>query len=173
MKLFIAVSFLCLLVMSGSALCQEAEPVDSLLIGLPCITVWVDSLSAALEEEGIRRDALCDTIAHGLQSAGIEVVDADTIGAVPGAPTLVLHLDVLLQAGIAQVCYSVRLELTETVCLERDESVVARRVPTWGRSSMGLVAGGWKDDLIKDVLLHAEAFRDEFLAANPRTGSPQ
>jgi hypothetical protein len=170
MKIVIVISLLFLLATPEYPLCQEAEPVDSLLSGLPCIAVWVDSLSAALEEKGIHRDALRDTIVHSLRQGGIEVVDADTIQVVPGAPTLVLHLETLLQAGIAQVCYSVRLELTQTVCLERDESVVAGRVPTWGRSSIGLYAGGWKDELIGDVIAHTEAFRDAFLAANAPSG---
>jgi hypothetical protein len=170
MKILLAISLLFLFLTPDSPLCLEAEPVDTLLSGLPCLAVWVDSLSTDLEEKGIHQVALRDTIVHSLRLAGIEVVDADTIQVVPGAPTLVLHLDVLLQAGIDQVCYSVRLELTQTVCLERADSIVAGRVPTWGRSSIGLYRSGWRDELIKDVIVHTEAFRDAFLAANKRSG---
>jgi hypothetical protein len=170
MKILFALSLFCLFVTPDSPLCQEEEPVDSLLIGLPCVAVWVDSLAPALEEKGIHQAALNDTITYCLRHAGIEVVDADTIQAVPGAPILVLHLEALLQAGIDQVCYSIRLELAQTVCLERDESIVAGRVPTWGQSSIGLYASGWRDELIKDVIAHTEAFRDAFLAANTPFG---
>lgn len=147
---------------------QEAQPVDSLLSDLPCLAVCVDSLSAALQEKGITRSVLHDTIVCLLQEGGIDVVDADTIQFVPGAPTLLLHVDAILEGGIDQVCYSIRLEFTQTVRLMRDEGIIAERVPTWSMGSLGLYSSRWRDELVKDVLRHTEAFRDAFLAANPK-----
>jgi hypothetical protein len=146
---------------------QEAESVDSLLCDVACISVHVDSLPSGLADKGITQSVLNDTLIAYLLDAGIEVVDADSIETVPGVPALVLHVDALLEAGIDQVFYSIRLEFTQTVRLVRDENTVAGRVPTWGEGSIGLYTRRWQDELLTDVLRHAQAFSDAFLAANP------
>jgi len=169
MKFFFSILLYVCLAAPSSLYGQEAQPVDSLLAGLPCIAVRVDSLSAELEEKGIHQAALRDTIVHSLRDAGITVVDADTIRAVPGAPTLVLHVNALIGAGIDQVCYSIRLDLDQAALLVRDASISAGRVPTWSISSIGLYSSGWREELVKDVLRHTETFAAEFLAANPNS----
>lgn len=146
---------------------QEPETADSLLIGVALVTVSVDSLSPGLVNEGITASVLCDTILFSLKAAGIEVAACDSAVAEAEIPALVLHVEAVIEAGIDQVCYALRLELAQTVRLLRDDTILARRVPTWSEGSIGLHRRRWQDELIKDVLRHTESFIEAYLAANP------
>jgi hypothetical protein len=168
MKSIIPLLFVFLILTGNPSYAQESEPIDSLMLDVPFISVRVDSLAAGLVEEGITQTILGDTILFHLQTAGIEVVNSDSILSVSGAPTLVLHVEAILEEGIDQVCYSIRLEFAQTVRLMRDENIIAWRVPTWSEGSIGLYTRRWQDELIKDVLRHTESFIEAYLEANPR-----
>jgi hypothetical protein len=67
---------------------------------------------------------------------------------------------------VEHCAYSIRLELTQTVRLERNPDVTVAGVPTWSTGGVGVYGKGWRQTLIDDVGGYVDQFIDTFAETN-------
>lgn len=147
---------------------QDAPPPpNETLAGIPAVSVWVDSLAPIVADKGITAGVLGAAVVAQLKSAGIDVLNLDATQPVPGAPTLYLVVVTLMDEGVDQVVYSIRLSLAQAVRLDRDPDVLVPLAPTWSVSGVGVAMSGWRDAMIADVVNYTDQFIDAYFAANP------
>jgi hypothetical protein len=162
------VTVLIVVAAAGPTLGQDAPPPpNETLAGIPAISVWVDTLAANVADKGITAGVLGAEVVGRLKSAGIEVLNLDATQPVAGAPTLYLVVITLMEEGVDQVVYSIRLSLTQAVRLDRDPNVLVPLAPTWSVSGVGVAMSGWRDAMIADVVNYTDQFIDAYFRANP------
>jgi len=167
MRRLVLVSMLVVVAAAGSTRGQTVPPPNATLSGIPAVSVWVDSLAANVADKGITAGVLGAEVVGRLKSAGIEVLNLDATQPVAGAPTLYLVVVTLMDEGVDQVVYSIRLSLTQAVRLDRDPDILVPLAPTWSVSGVGVALSGWRDAMIADVLAYTDQFIDAYFAANP------
>lgn len=164
----VLVSALIAVAAAGPTRGQDAPPPrNETLAGIPAVSVWVDSLAPIVADKGITAGVLGAEVVAQLKSAGIEVLNLDPTQPVPGAPTLYLVVVTLMEEGVDQVVYSMRLSLAQAVRLDRAPDVLVPLAPTWSVSGVGVAMSGWRDAMITDVINYTNQFIDAYFAANP------
>ncbi len=118
-------------------------------------------------EKGMTQSVFKVKIILRLQEAGIPILNPEFEGPVPGSPTLLLSITTLFDDVIDQCTYSIRLELTQRVRLDRNPFFIVENVPTWSVGGVGVYAGGWRDAMVDDVLGFTDEFVNAFVEANP------
>lgn len=146
---------------------QNSAVTRATMLGLPGVSIYVDSLSSEMVEKGMTRSVFKMKILLRLQEAGIPVLNLEVDEPVPGSPTLLLSITTLFDDVIDQCTYNIRLELTQTVRLERDPFFIVENVPTWSVGGIGVYASGWRDAMVEDVLGFTDQFVNAFVEANP------
>lgn len=141
------------------------------LAGITDIAVYVEPLAPEIEEQGITAGVVGAAVVARLKESGLSVPNIDATVLDPTAPTL--HVDILTvaQEGADQVIYSIRVEFTQTVRLDRDPGIVVYRVPTWSIGGVAIGAREWRDSMLNDVRAYTDEFIKAYIAANPPEGS--
>jgi hypothetical protein len=163
-KIAIIIGMLAIAVQTNA---QNSEVSRATLVGLPGVSVYVDSLAQHLVDRGMTEDVFRVEVERRLIESGLKVLIPAVDGAVPGNPVLYLGITTVFEEGIERCQYGIRLELTQTVRLERNPGHAVFHVPTWSVGGIGIYQTGWRDALIDDVLGFTEQFIVAFYEANP------
>ena len=145
---------------------QNSEETPSTLTGIEGVAIFVDSVSTELFDGGIRSDNLAAEVERVLREEGIAVLKEHS-DPVPGSPTLYVEVVAVMQEAPEMVAFSVRMELMQTVLLERAPEEESRLLTTWGTGGTGLYGREWRTALIDDVVVYAQEFAAAYWAANP------
>jgi hypothetical protein len=101
-----------------------------------------------------------------LRRNGIRLLSEEEWLKSPGSPYLYLNLDVLLNERTGVFSYSYRLELNQTVLLERD-SQFRMLSTTWQKTNMGYAGSTVAASAIREAIGDTvDRFCNDFLAAN-------
>jgi hypothetical protein len=131
------------------------------------VAIYVEPLAAEVMEKGITDGVLAAEVERRLRQAGVEVFNIESPKPAPGDPVLYLTVDFLIDEHIGQFFYAIRLELTQSVHLERDDGVPVLHAPTWSVGGVGVYNKGWRAAIVEDVLAFSDDFIDAYFAANP------
>ena len=120
-----------------------------------------------VEVLGITAEVLAAEVELRLRTAGVGVLDAEVSGAEPPhLPVLYVCVTALVQEGVEQCVYGIRIELVQSVKLERDDSLSALEVPTWSVTGVGFQTNGWRQAIVNDTGDFVDEFANAFLEAN-------
>jgi hypothetical protein len=167
MKLFFKITVMVsMLLISTQIQAQNSDVSRATLVGVPGVTVYVDSLAQHLVVRGMTEDVFRVEVERRLMESGIKLLNPAIDGAVPGNPVLYVDITSVFDEAIQQVHYSIRVELTQTARLERNPGFAVFNVPTWSVGGIGFYGTGWRDAMINDVLGFTEQFIGAFFEAN-------
>ncbi len=175
MKIFAAISLLIaslfLLIfaplITDPSLGQNTTEPGGTLTGIERVYIYVEPLAPEVESKGITSGVLSAEVERRLRQAGIAVASFEIPDSIPGTPTLYLQVNALADEYIEQCTYAIRLELTQTVRLERNLDSTPIHAPTWGVGGVGIRLKGWRQAIIDDVLGYVDQFIDAYFLANP------
>ena len=137
------------------------------LRGLRGVSLLVAETDPALHDRGITAEVIESGVALTLRQAGIPILNHGDPGEPSGNPTLFIEVLALLNEDADTCTYSVQLELTQNVQLDRDDAVRLEFVPTWRTGGLAHADQQWRAAILDEVQLYAEQFVDAYLAANP------
>jgi hypothetical protein len=168
-SLFIVSLFMLILapLMTGSSLGQDTPDPGSTLTGIQSVYIFVEPLAAEVENKGITHEVLAAEVERRLRQAGVGVTSFESPDSIPGTPTLYLQVTALTEEHIEQCTYAIRLELTQSVHLDRNPALTPFHAPTWGAGGVGIQLKGWRQAIIDDVISYVDQFVDAYFLANP------
>jgi hypothetical protein len=134
--------------------------------GLKGVGVVVELLSPEIEKEGLRTEDVKTDVAMRLRHAGIPVLTEEERLKAPGAPSLSVWL-MGSKTGTQLYACSIRVELSQTVILERAQSVHAM-APTWNITSFGFVGMNLLRSIRDYLDGPLDSFIGAYLAENPK-----
>ncbi|MDH3215231.1 MAG: hypothetical protein OEN01_02935 [Candidatus Krumholzibacteria bacterium] len=168
MKALLCLSSIALLVvLLDPASAQNSAETRATLIDLAGVSIYVEPPAKALEEKGMTDFVLEVEVERRLKEAGVPVLDFDIQDPPPGMPTLYLEVTAVIDEAVEQISYAIRLELTQSVRLERDPTSDGLYAPTWSVGGVGVYAKGWREAIIDDVLSYTDQFINAYFSANP------
>jgi len=147
------------------ALRQGESPETASLRKLVGVRLIIENLDqdtkTILSERQIQTD-----IELRLRRNGIRLLSEEEWLKSPGSPYLYLNLDVLLNQSTGVFSYSYRLELNQTVLLERDPQF-RMLATTWLKTNMGYAGSTVAASAIRQAIADTvDRFCNDFLAAN-------
>jgi hypothetical protein len=134
------------------------------------VVVYVDTLPADMPQKGITRDVIKLNVERRLREAGISVLIPPLKEPLPGTPVLYLGLTTIFDEVERGCVCSIRLELTQTVRLDRNPDFVVFGMPTWSVGGVAVYHKKWREAMIQDVLAFTDEFIDAYYTANPVVG---
>ena len=165
---------LCILLLApllGLTFGQNLPTTRNSLVGLEGVYIFVEPMLPEVEERGITDAVLAAEVERRLRAAGVEVLDVESTDAAPPyLPTLYVDVTALVEDGIEQCVYGIRIELIQSVKLERDDTLPALHAPTWSVTGVGIHTRGWRQAILNDTGDFVDEFADAFLQANQRFG---
>ena len=146
---------------------QNSAETRTTLANLPGVAIHVARLAVEIESLGITSGVLGVEVERRLKAAGLTVLHPEVQQPVPGDPTLYLDVTAVIEDPPDQISYAIRLELTQTVRLERDPSFQVFHVVTWSVGGVSVHAKSWRRAIIEDVVGYTDEFVTAYFAANP------
>lgn len=146
---------------------QNSAETRATLADLPGVAIHVARLAVDIESLGITSGVLRVEVERRLKASGLTVLHPDVQEPVPGDPTLYLDVTAVIEDPPDQISYAIRLELTQTVRLDRDASFQIFHVATWSVGGVAVYAKGWRRAIIEDVVGYTDEFVSAYFAANP------
>jgi hypothetical protein len=134
--------------------------------GLKGVGVVVELLSPEIENEGLRTRDVKKDVEIRLRQAGIAVLTEEELLKAPGTPSLSVWL-MGSKTGTELYACSIRVELSQTVILERAPSIHAIS-PTWNITSFGFVGMNALRSIRNYLNGPLDSFISAYLAENPR-----
>ena len=147
---------------------QNSAETRATLANLPGVAIHVTRLAVEIESLGITSGVFRVEVERRLKAAGLTILHPDVQEPAPGDPTLHLDVTAVVDDPPDQISYAIRLELTQTVRLDRDPSFQVFHVVTWSVGGVAVYAKGWRRAIIEDVLGYTDEFVAAYSAANPR-----
>jgi len=145
---------------------NDARPWPSLQ-GLTGVRVAVDSLAPELVEHGITEDVVFAEVLLQLRQADIPILPDNAKKPAPGDPLLRVVVVAAVHPTFDQCSFSVRLDLEQTVVLDRQAKGPALRAVTWSLGGIGEGASKWRQILREEVAYYTSRFVEAYLEANP------
>ncbi len=160
-----------LLTLCHAGRCHADEPAGAMnsLAGLSGIAIFVEPVATDMGEKGMTTFVFSVEIERRLKEAGVRVLHLDYDDPIDGNPTLYLVVTAVIDEHVEHCAYSIRLELTQTVQLERNPDVTVVGVPTWSTGGVGVYGKGWRQAVIDDVGGYMDQFIEAYAAANTNT----
>ena len=157
-----------LLTLFSAGLCHADHPMTGLdsLTDLPGVAIFVEPVTKELEEKGMTTFVFSVEVERRLKQAGVRVLNIEFDKPVAGNPTLYLAVTAVIDEYVDHCAYSIRLELTQNVALERRPSTTVEAIATWSTGGVGVYAKGWRQAILDDVGDYTDQFIDAYLAAN-------
>ena len=147
---------------------QNSASSRATLTDLPGVTIYVEPMAKQMEEKGMTDFVVGVEVERRLKEAGVTILDPEQDEPpVVGSPTLYLTVTAVFDDLVEQCAYSIRLEVTQTIHLERDPHATVEHVPTWSVGGIGVYAKGWREAIIDDVVGYTEEFIEAYFTANP------
>jgi hypothetical protein len=153
------------LLAASAATAQDADVSRQSLKGLKGVQVLVESLEAEVEQGGLTKTSIQTDVELKLRQAGITVLTAAESMAAPGSPYL--YINVNTQGG-PLYAFSIRVELKQSVRLDRDPSIEVYGVATWSAESVGTVGQDHLRDIRGPIKDYVDQFVNAYLSVNPR-----
>jgi len=166
-KQFLKVFLPSVLLLVTSVHGQESEVQQSVLTGLPGVSVVVEPLSEDLIGHGITTEGIDVDVRLRLKEAGVRVFDPEIDDIPAGNPTLYIQLTAILSPGVERCTYTIRLDVLQAARLERDPDFPSLQLPTWGVGGVSIQGRSWRQAIFDDVLAYTDTFVTAFQAANP------
>jgi hypothetical protein len=121
-----------------------------------------------MEEKGMTTFVFAVEIERRLKQAGVRVLNVEFDEPVAGNPTLYLSVTAVIDEYVEHCAYSIRLELTQNVSLERRPDTTLEGIATWSTGGVGVYAKGWRQAILDDVSAYTDQFIDAYFAANSK-----
>jgi hypothetical protein len=169
MKMLSILFILLTLCDAGQCRADNSTGAVNSLAGLPGVAIFVEPVAKDLEETGMAAFVFRVEIERRLKEAGVRVLNLEYDDPIEGDPTLYLAVTAVVDEYVEHCAYSIRLELTQTVRLERNPEVTVTGVPTWSTGGVGVYGKGWRQTMIDDVGGYVDQFTDTFAATNTDT----
>lgn len=166
MKRIILALGLLLLVFVPVQATNDAIPWPSMQ-GLAGVRVSIDSLAPDLVDRGITEDVLFSEVQLQLRQAGIPILADDARKPASGDPLLRVTVIASVNPTFDQCSFSIRLELEQTVLLQRQPKGVPLRAVTWGLGGIGEGASKWRQVLREELSYYTARFVEAYVGANP------
>jgi len=167
MKHRIAFLSIVIVLLGGQAYGQDTPESRSRLSALSGVYISVDSLSLEMEDRGMTTDVIHAHVEKTLRQFGVPVLLPDAEGGIDTTqPVLYIGITALLEPGIEQCAYAIRVELTQSVKLDRSDLSAPFYAATWSSGGVGFFRRGWRQAIIDDVIAYTEVFADAYLLAN-------
>jgi hypothetical protein len=167
MKMLPALFILLTLYHAGRCHADDSAGAVISLADLPGVAIVVEPVAKDLEDAGMTGFVFSVEIERRLKEAGVRVLNPEYDDPVEGNPTLYLVVTAVVDEYVEYCAYSIRLELTQTVRLERNPDVTVVGAPTWSTGGVGVHGKGWRQVLHDDVGAYTDRFIGAFAAANP------
>jgi len=151
---------------AGPCHADELTGAANSLAGLPGVAIFVEPVAKDLEETGMAAFVFRVEIERRLKEAGVRVLNLEYDDPVDGDPTLYLVVTAVVDEYVEHCAYSIRLELTQTVRLERNPDLAVVGVPTWSTGGVGVQGKGWRQAMMDDVGGYVDQFIDTFERTN-------
>ena len=120
-----------------------------------------------LESHQLTEATLRPEIEAGLAATGLRLLTPETSAQEPGVPWLFASVALQKSQDGKVYAWSVRLELEQRACLERDPKACGSAV-TWSSHRFGSVGRRRVQTLHQDVMDSVNEFVAAYVAANPR-----
>jgi hypothetical protein len=133
------------------------------LVGLRGVEVIVENMQPEADRRGLNRNQIQTDVELRLRKAGVRVLTEDEMWNTPGMPTLIVNVNTVFGTGIC--AYSVHVELTEKVKLDRGFSVSGA---IWEIGMIGAIGTGDMRKIREYVGDMVDKFINDYLAANPK-----
>jgi hypothetical protein len=134
---------------------------------LPGVQIYVEPMSKDMEEKGMTDFVLSVEVERRLKEAGVAILRPEVDDPTPGSPMLYLTVTTVFDELVEQCAYAIRLELTQTVHLDRDPDSTLDNVATWSVGGVGVYSKGWHQAIIDDVLGYTDQFIEAYFTTNP------
>jgi hypothetical protein len=130
------------------------------------VQVVVASVAPAVERAGLTRQQLQTNVEFQLQQAGMRVLTYEERHAMPGAPWLYIHVNVVLSPDVRLVPYHIRVELRQGAILQT--YLYQADVSTWNAGETGVVGKTQLASLRTYVRDRVDEFITAYLSVHPR-----
>jgi hypothetical protein len=160
-------SILLLLSPTGVTYGQNSPGTRASLADIPGVSIHVEPVTKEMEEKGMTDFVFSVEIERHLKDAGVTVLNPEFDDPVPGSPVLAVAVTTVIDEYIEHCAYAIRLELTQTIQLERNPESIIEHVPTWSVGGVGVHGKGWREAIIDEVGGYTDEFIDAYFAANP------
>ena len=159
-----------LVVMAGVAAAEDDKFMRPSLKALKGVEVVVEPLKAAIEQNGLTQTSIQTDVELKLRQVGIPVLSQSERINAPGAPYLYIDLTMLdIEVQKAHgYAYALKVELNQTVRLDRDPSIVCLGSPTWSMHSVGTVDRSNIRQVRDSIKDHVDRFINAYLSVNPK-----
>lgn len=156
-----------LLFMRSAAVAEMPERAKETLRGLPGVTVVIEPLQAAVEQDGLTQRALQAEVERQLQAAGIRVLTQDEWRSTPGSPYLYVNV-AALKKNYGLYAYSIEVCLNQLVSLLRNRDI-QEFAETWETREVGTVGKDRLSTVRDSVAAHVNIFIRDYFSVNPRS----
>jgi hypothetical protein len=151
----------------ATALADMPERAKETLRGLPGVTVVIEPLQAAAEQDGLTQRELQAEVERQLQAAGIRVLTQDEWRNTPGSPYLYVNVSAL-KKNYGLYAYSIEVCLNQLVSLLRNRDI-QEFAETWETREVGTVGKGRLSTVRDSVAAHVSIFIRDYFSVNPRS----
>ena len=151
---------------AGPALGQEPMTAHPALADLGGVAIAVEPVDSALADKGMTTFVFSVQLERALKDRGVPVLNIEGGETAPGDPTLYLTVTAVVDDRVDHCAYSLRLELTQNVNLERNPVTRLVRVPTWTIGGVGVYGKGWRQAMLDDLVRFTDEFALAYEAAN-------
>jgi len=145
---------------ASPAAAADVERQRRSLAGIGGVHVHVTLTGEDLESHQLTQARLRPVIESRLQAAGLRLLEVDASAREPGVPWLFVTLGVQTATDTKAYAWSMRVELEQRACLERDPKQ-CESWPTWSAARFGSATRRRVKTLDQDM----GALVDEFVAA--------
>lgn len=146
---------------------QDTVETRNSLSGLTGVMLQVVPPVPALEDRGITAGVIEAEVVHHLKEADIPVLLPGDEATQPGLQTLYVEVMGIVDEYSDRCTWSVRLDLVQTVRMERVPDAPVVMASTWSVAGVAYQARGWREGVVADVGNYTERFVEAFAAANP------
>jgi len=139
------------------------------LVGLPGVYVLVEETHPDVKRDGLTKTTLRTDVELHLRQGGIRIMTKEESFSAPGAPYLYLNINtVKFKDEPGWYAYSIDLELTQGVRLDRKPSIPLNAITWNARGSVGVVGARQLRTVRQYVRDMVDQFINDYLAANPK-----
>jgi hypothetical protein len=162
-----AIAIAVLVACSAARAAADSEAERRTLAGLPGVYVHIAPTEEQLVKSGIDEAALRTEVELQMRVAGVPLLTQEQSLHTPGIPWLFLATSTVKSSQERAYGWSMRLQLRQRVCLERDPKL-CEVCTTWESARFGTV-GTRKLGTIKEEAGNlAKEFANAYLAVNPK-----
>jgi hypothetical protein len=157
-----------LLLLGNSTVCADMpDRAKETLRGLPGVTVVIEPLQAAAEQDGLTQQQLHADVERQLRAAGIRVLTQEEWRRTAGSPYLYVNVSAL-KKSYGLYAYAIEVCLNQVVTLLRAHDI-QEFAETWETREVGTVGKEQLATVRESVAAHVNIFIQDYFTVNPRS----